>query len=272
MKPRHFTVIVALALIATACKTAAGGPGSRTWIDAPRDGSTLPLGPVIVMSHTTSNGSPIEAALLVNGASVRTDNLTGEDGDLLSLSQVWEPQANGNYTLQVITDDGSGTQGQSNFVRIEIGEILDTPTAVPAEPEEPIEPPTPTPTPVEEEPPQPLLTFNLNAFCRIGPGTAYPDAGSFNKDDQVLIDGRNDEDPRWWYVHKPDSKDHCWVSFIVGDTTGPVEAVPLQAYAPPPEPAEEKPAGPNCAAIVNDKTCISTAGCVWTKAQVCAPQ
>lgn len=122
-------------------------------------------------------------------------------------------------------------------------------------------------------PAKPLLTFKLNAFCRIGPGTVYPDAGSFEKGQQTQIDGRNDQDPRWWWVQKLNSNDHCWVSYITGDTSGPVDAVPLQAAPSPPPPTkasqpQNQPQGPACSQINDAKQCIN-AGCKWSPNNVC---
>ena len=52
------------ALLLAGC-SGAGGPGPRTWIDSPLDGSTIELGPVIVRSHAASAGGTAQAALLV---------------------------------------------------------------------------------------------------------------------------------------------------------------------------------------------------------------
>src|SRR3990172_5187562 len=66
-------ILACLAILGTACNMPAGGAGPRTWIDAPLDGKTLPLGPVVVRSHAASEEGTAQAALLVNGAQVRVD-------------------------------------------------------------------------------------------------------------------------------------------------------------------------------------------------------
>ena len=66
---------MAVLLFVTGCSLPTGaGPGPRAWIDDPLDGATLPLGPVVVQSHASSEGGTASAALLVNGAQVRVDN------------------------------------------------------------------------------------------------------------------------------------------------------------------------------------------------------
>ena len=47
------TIGCMLSLVLSSCGSA-GGPGPRTWIDTPLDGSTLPLAPVVVRSHASS--------------------------------------------------------------------------------------------------------------------------------------------------------------------------------------------------------------------------
>ncbi len=81
-----------------------------------------------------------------------------------------------------------------------------------------------------------LLTFTENAFCRKGPGTAYEDVITFNKGQQAQIDGQNDFSPRWYWVRIPNSTDHCWVSYIAGQPSGPIDAVPVQAAPATPTP------------------------------------
>ena len=70
---------------------------------------------------------------------------------------------------------------------------------------------SPTEVPVHKKFP---LTFTKDAFCRKGPGVQYFDIGSFKQGDTAQAQGRNDTEPRWWYMLMSNG-DHCWVA----DTT-----------------------------------------------------
>jgi hypothetical protein len=121
--------------------------------------------------------------------------------------------------------------------------------------------------------PQPMITFTKNAFCRTGASSYFPDKWSFTKGQQAQIDGRNETDPRWWWVQVPDSQDHCWVSYITGKTSGLADAVPVQVSLPTPEPTiVPKPKQPTpvpvCSQYQDSKQCIN-AGCQWSPNNVC---
>jgi hypothetical protein len=82
-----------------------------------------------------------------------------------------------------------------------------------------------------------MLTFTKNAFCRRGPSTQYFDIGSFNAGDTTQAVGRNDTDPRWWYVLRAEAG-YCWVS----EST--VELNPAAGALPVREPEKSLPQTP----------------------------
>src|SRR5690349_12431490 len=92
-----------------------------------------------------------------------------------------------------------------------------TPTATsPAPTGTPIPSGTPTITatalPTHTSTPEAVtVAFTKNAFCRGGPGMQYFDIGSFELGATAQAVGRNDIDPRWWAVLKPNGE-LCWVS------------------------------------------------------------
>ncbi len=220
----------------------ASGPGPRTWIDAPLDGSTLPLAPVVVRSHATSGTGTVSVALYVNGTQIRADNQVDPTNQLSEVSQVWQPDSPGEYALQVVAIDHEGNQGRSNTIRVRIGGEVVNPapaeggqapeTVEPAETNIPpeIEPATPTLT---SAPSIPLFTFTTNANCRAGPGTVYEVDDSFLMDQSTQIDGRNGSEPRWWWVLRANGG-HCWVSDATGKASGPTGGVQVVAAPPPP--------------------------------------
>ena len=101
----------------------------------------------------------------------------------------------------------------------------------------------------------PAFTFSKNAFCRKGPGLAYEDVTAFLQDTSVQIDGRNQEDPRWWWVLIPDTSAHCWVSDSTGSAAGILDDVNTIA-APPLPPAQV------CTRDLSQNTC-EAAGGTW---------
>ncbi len=83
-------------------------------------------------------------------------------------------------------------------------------------------PPASTPTPDKV-----LLTFSKNAFCRTGPGVEYFDKGSFDLGASAEAQGRNDAEPRWWYMLM-ENGDHCWVSDSTVESNPQAESLPVQ--------------------------------------------
>ena len=83
----------------------------------------------------------------------------------------------------------------------------------------------------------PTFTFSKNAFCRKGPSVAYEDVTAFLQGQSVQIDGRNQDEPRWWWVLIPASSGHCWVSDSTGSASGPLDGVKVVSAPPlPPSP------------------------------------
>jgi hypothetical protein len=94
------------------------------------------------------------------------------------------------------------------------------PTAKPTE--APTESPTETPAPTAVS-----LTFTKDAFCRKGPGVQYFDKGSFKNGTTAQAEGRNDVEPRWWYMLMQNG-DHCWVADTTVKPDPNAEALPIQ--------------------------------------------
>ncbi len=80
----------------------------------------------------------------------------------------------------------------------------------------------------------PTFTFSKNAFCRKGPSADYEDLTAFPQSQSVQIDGRNQDEPRWWWVLIPGTSGHCWVSDSTGSAAGSFEGVSIVAAPPLP--------------------------------------
>lgn len=93
------------------------------------------------------------------------------------------------------------------------------------------------PPPLSEEGPvdgSPEATVETGAFCRQGPGTEFPDITALSAGTLAKIEGRNDSQPRWWYVNVSTANQRCWISDSIVDTTGDLDSVPVLPAPPLP--------------------------------------
>jgi hypothetical protein len=232
-------------MIATGCNLQSGGAGPQTWIDAPLDGMTLPLGPVLVRSHAASQGGTAQVALTVNGAEVRVDQAADGSAALVEFVQNWTPSVPGDYLLQVISSDQAGNLGRSNIVHVHIGEleITVTPTiGVPGITPLPIIPEPPSVTPSATGLSVPIFSFDKNGNCREGPSTQYAVTTSFLAGQKIPIDGRN-EDSSWFWLLVPGGG-HCWASIGTGVALGPVGSLTVVVPIPLPVATTPVPLSP----------------------------
>ena len=188
-RAKFIVLITLLSLTLSACRGAAGG--DRIWIDDPLDGDRLPEETVVVYSTASSSAGVSEVTLLVDGDPVRSD-VPGEEGDLLSVSQPWDPPGPGSYQLQVemTTDDGETVR--SRKITVHIGEI--TPTAADTLTPTAAETFTPTPTftltPTATNTPVPPVSLNFNADSyRITQGECTTLRWRVEYAEEVLLDG-----------------------------------------------------------------------------------
>lgn len=183
---------------------------------------------------------------------------------LVEISQVWQPDAAGDYVLQVVATDPQGNEGRSNTVRIHIGDLE------PLSPEIPeTQAPASTSSPDSSTPSNPTFTFNTNANCRGGPSTQYQVEASFQEGQSAQIDGRNQAQTGWWWVLRSNGA-HCWVSDTTGTASGPTGNVQFVDAPPPPvvivptdtdtpPPVQTAPNAPSSLAASEQK-CDSTDG------------
>ncbi len=117
--------IVLLAAIGAACNAAnpsvALQSKPQSWIDEPLDGSALPLAPVDVISHSSDSAHIVLIELAVNGVVMRSNPNTASAQTLVTMHQAWEPNAPGNYTLQVRAQNSSGAWGEYASAVVTIG-------------------------------------------------------------------------------------------------------------------------------------------------------
>jgi hypothetical protein len=149
----------------------------QAWIDAPLDGSVLPLAPYEIIFHAFAPGVPAAVELTINGQLVPLPS-NGSKDPLTVVRYQWEPKEPGRYILSVRTRDSKGNWSSPHIHVIMIGGLTITPTPVI----------TLTPTPVITVTPTPVITVTPTRVITLTPTlvitkspTPVPAAGFSNR-------------------------------------------------------------------------------------------
>jgi len=227
MKAKIIALIILLALVLTAC-----GPekalqsdftgGSQAWIDAPLQGSHLPLAEVEIVAHASSPDGIASFEIYLNGLLLaQTSPDPGSmDQSLMYMRYSWLPAAPGSYLIEVKAFDRNNQPGSPAQVFVEVGE------------------PTSTITPTETQTPTPTcgpLTFitSINAYCRVGPGEVFSALEDLAmKGQPYLMDGRN-SDGTWFRIMLTPAEG-CWVPAGVGTPSCDIGSLRVLADVPTP--------------------------------------
>jgi hypothetical protein len=135
--------LLVVCLLLAACNLPQNLAGPQAWIDAPLDGSSLPLASYEIVFHAFAQGSPAAVELSINGLPVALQ--TGPDEPLMTVRYLWSPPKPGTYTLAARARDRQGTWGSPHVHTVTIGD------------------PTPTPSPTETLTLTPTPTLTLTA-------------------------------------------------------------------------------------------------------------
>lgn len=182
-----------------------------------------------LLGPLASNGGPTQTHALLTGSAA----IDGATGGCYSTDQrgVGRPVGGGcdigafeyTFALLAATPELTATSTATSVVTSTATPIpLITDTATPFL--------TLTPTAATK----PTLTFSQNTNCRKGPGTVYESVDAFLAGQTVQVDGRSEMAPWWWWVLRPNSKQHCWVSSASGQPSG--DPSQLSAVEAPPTP------------------------------------
>ncbi|NOQ40112.1 MAG: hypothetical protein GQ562_07310 [Anaerolineales bacterium] len=82
------------------------------------------------------------------------------------------------------------------------------------------------------------------------------------------IEGRNQTEPRWWWVRIPGTSEHCWVS----DSTGLAEDVleDLEIITAPPLVENQEKDQSKCSKDLGESACIASGG-IWNTSTLGPP-
>ena len=131
MKTRLF-VISLLVLFLAGCNlpdaaSTSGIAAPPAWIDAPLDGSVLPLAPVAIVAHASDPTGIERFEFSIDGSVVAQGAGDGPSGVILTAHKVWTPALPGTYTLQVRAQNAGGSWGSPAEAIFRIG-ATETPT------------------------------------------------------------------------------------------------------------------------------------------------
>ncbi len=205
-------LIISLTLLAGACTPQVSpDPNSLiAWIDAPLDGSTIPMAPYQIVAHASDPGQITLLEISVDGEILGvTEN--PDPGDLLlSTKAAWNPPSPGVYTIQARGQNSSGAWSSYAQARVTVEEEFQTLPDLELLPTE-------TPT-IELVSCEPEITAIMNTTCRQGPTT-------YNEPVIYLLEGETapflggNQDLSWWAVLPESQPDPCWVSGSTVETS-----------------------------------------------------
>lgn len=128
---RRLSMLLFVTILLAGCNLPQG-VGPQTWIDAPLDGSTLPLAQYEIVFHAYAAGNPAAVELTINGALI---SLTPPplDQPLVTVHYAWDPQEPGRYVLAARTQDPTGvwSEPDTHVVTIEGSKLTPTFTDTP---------------------------------------------------------------------------------------------------------------------------------------------
>lgn len=234
--------IILLSLVVAGCNfpsQSGASIGPQSWIDAPQQGSTIPLAPYKIVSHASDLGGISQIELYVNGALLATVPSSNTSDSLVTTEQLWTPPLPGTYQLQVHARSNAGVWGDYAMVTVIVeGEQAITPTLVetltPSITSTPTLTLTATPTPTAGNP---TFTLTKNAFCRKGPDVTFPDVTAITAGEVVNILGVS-EDGYWYFVDWERFGARCWVAIATGQANGDLQGIPVRASPNTPVPIE----------------------------------
>jgi hypothetical protein len=210
---RRIALLLVFLVLLTGCNLPSIS-APQAWIDAPLDGSSLPLAPYEIVFHAYAAGNPAAVELSINGQAVALTAIL--DQPLVTVRYPWDPEHPGRYVITARTQDSEGEWSDEHTHIVEvIGEPTISPTPLVTVS------PTATFTPIPAE--HPTFTADTPANCREGTSILWRSLGITEAGSTYLIAGVN-EDASWFFVQFSDTL-QCWVSASTGRTTGDLSGV-----------------------------------------------
>lgn len=212
-------------------------------INAPTDQALLEAGRAIQVNVVANDDQAIVRIELYVDNSLIESRVTPSGSTLTTRSEqfTWSASMMGPHTLQARAYDERGQMGASRIVVVNVGLAGETPSGGNETPDStrPAEGATPTSIPPTQPtatatPESALVTANVNANVRGGPGTNYHVAGGLGEGESALVTGRN-ANSSWWQISYQGRA--AWVADSVVTANSLAHNAPV-ASAPPPPPTD----------------------------------
>jgi hypothetical protein len=226
----------------TASPTPATDQSPTVDITAPADGAVLPAGQAVSVSVLATDDQAIARIELYVNNSLIESRVTPPESAFTTVSEAfaWSASIIGSHTIQARAYDAAGQMGASRIVGVEVllpgtTPIAPADTPVPGTPAQPGEntpvPPPPTAPPATATEQSAMVTANVNANVRSGPGTNYSVVGSLAEGQSAPVTGRN-SDSSWWQINYQGSA--AWIADSVATANQPAYSAPIVSAPPPP--------------------------------------
>ena len=113
-------LLLAPALLMSACGPNAAGGEIQAWIDAPLDQSALPLAPVEIVAHAAHLGGIAQVEFLVEDATIASQQPENDQATIVTQRHTWDPPSPGEYRLWVRAQGNGASWVESEPVTVRI--------------------------------------------------------------------------------------------------------------------------------------------------------
>jgi hypothetical protein len=151
--PQRVGLFLLLGVLLAGCggSAATSSAGPTAWIDAPLDGSQIPVGDITIVMHAASPDGVQSVALSVDGQLLDELSAQNPEDHIIHLDTSWSPPGPGQYLLEAVAVDGGGHAGPPADALVSVRgtelTVTPTPAASATATATPTTAPTPTPTP-----------------------------------------------------------------------------------------------------------------------------
>ncbi len=204
-------------------------------ITAPADGAVLPAGQAVLVNVLAQDDKGISRIELFVNSSLIESRVTPPGSEFTAVSEAftWSASIIGSHSLQARAYDSAGQLGASRIVGVEVqlpgaSPVPDATSPPAADTPAPLPPTEPPPT---APPEAPMVTADVNANVRSGPGTNYPVVGMLTEGTSAPVTGRN-ADSSWWQINYQGSA--AWIADSVATANAAAYNAPVVSAPPPP--------------------------------------
>jgi hypothetical protein len=173
-------LVIVMAVALSACGPQnAPAASPQAWIDAPLQGSTIPLAPYQIIAHAGFPSGISQFELTITGQGPQTIPAPADQSGqtLVYINHMWTPPAPGLYLIQVRAAGPDGAFGQLVEAHVQVGDVAaETPSATSSC----------------------TWTAAVNVFVREGPGASiYPEITAVEAGTTLPVVGQSQELQFW---------------------------------------------------------------------------